>query len=76
MTYVEFYYFQACVPAILEKFKEKKANVVTALRDAIDAIYPSTTLEAIQEDILEALGNKNPNVKMETASFLGETFSH
>ncbi|XP_029730106.2 protein mini spindles isoform X3 [Aedes albopictus] len=68
-------YAGACVPAILEKFKEKKANVVTALRDAIDAIYPSTTLEAIQEDILEALGNKNPNVKLETASFLARAFT-
>lgn len=68
-------YAGACVPAILEKFKEKKANVVTALRDAIDAIYPSTSLEAIQEDILEALGNKNPNVKLETASFLARAFT-
>lgn len=24
---------------ILEKFKEKKTNVVTAMRDAIDAVY-------------------------------------
>ena len=30
-----------CISAILEKFKEKKLNVVTALREAIDAIYPS-----------------------------------
>ncbi|XP_058466116.1 protein mini spindles isoform X3 [Malaya genurostris] len=68
-------YAGACIPAILEKFKEKKTNVVTVLRDAIDAIYPSTTLEAIQEDILEALGNKNPSVKMETASFLSRAFT-
>ncbi|XP_058831204.1 protein mini spindles isoform X3 [Topomyia yanbarensis] len=68
-------YAGACIPAILEKFKEKKTNVVTALRDAIDAIYPSTTMDAIQEDILEALANKNPNVKMETASFLARAFT-
>uniref|UniRef100_A0A182NZM0 TOG domain-containing protein n=1 Tax=Anopheles epiroticus TaxID=199890 RepID=A0A182NZM0_9DIPT len=68
-------YAGACVPAILEKFKEKKSNVVTALRDAIDAIYPSTTMEAILEDVLEALGNKNPSVKMETASFLARSFT-
>ncbi|XP_058054357.1 protein mini spindles [Anopheles bellator] len=68
-------YAGACVPAILEKFKEKKSNVVTALRDAIDVIYPSTTLESILEDVLEALGNKNPNVKMETASFLARSFT-
>ncbi|XP_061510441.1 protein mini spindles isoform X3 [Anopheles gambiae] len=68
-------YAGACVPAILEKFKEKKTNVVTALRDAIDAIYPSTTMEAILEDVLEALGNKNPSVKMETASFLARSLT-
>lgn len=68
-------YTGACVPAVLEKFKEKKSNVVAALRDAIDAMYPSTTLESIQEDVLEALANKNPSVKMETASFLARAFS-
>lgn len=36
-------YAVACVQAILEKFKEKKANVVAALREAIDAIYPSVS---------------------------------
>lgn len=68
-------YALVCVSAILEKFKEKKPNVVTALRDAIDAIYPATNLEAIQEDILEALNNKNPSVKAETASFLARAFT-
>lgn len=68
-------YACACVPAILEKFKEKKANVVTALRDAIDAIYPSTNLEAIQEDVIEALNSKNPSVKTETAMFLARAYT-
>ncbi|XP_059619515.1 protein mini spindles isoform X2 [Phlebotomus argentipes] len=68
-------YALVCTAAILEKFKEKKTNVVTALRDAIDAIYPATNLDAIQEDILEALNNKNPNVKSETASFLARAFT-
>lgn len=68
-------YSATCIQGILEKFKEKKANVVTALREAIDAIYPSTTLEAIQEDMTEALNNKNPSIKAETASFLARTFT-
>lgn len=68
-------YAGSCVSGILEKFKEKKANVVTALREAIDAIYPSTTLEALQEDLLEALNNKNPSIKSETASFLARAFA-
>lgn len=41
----------------------------------MDAIYPSTTLEAMQEHIVESLGNKNPSVKSETASFLARAFS-
>lgn len=68
-------YALSCVSGILEKFKEKKANVVTALREAIDAIYPSTTLEALQEDLFEALNNKNPSIKAETASFLARAFA-
>lgn len=68
-------YALACVAGILEKFKEKKVNVVTALREAIDAIYPSTTLDALQEDLLEALNNKNPSIKAETASFLARAFA-
>lgn len=68
-------YAATCIQAILEKFKEKKANVVAALREAIDAIYPSTTFEAILEDIIEALNNKNPSIKAETASFLARSFA-
>lgn len=90
-------YSGAVMPALLEKFKEKKQNVVIALREAIDAVYLTvtkpitktkticnlfffffyfqTTLEAILEDVLEALNNKNPSVKMETASFLARSFT-
>ncbi|XP_039748476.1 protein mini spindles isoform X3 [Pararge aegeria] len=69
-------YAVACVQAILEKFKEKKTNVVTALRDAIDAIYPSTNLEAIMEDMLAAFDNKNPSIKAESAIFLARALCH
>ena len=34
-----------------------------------------TNLEAITEDVIEALNDKNPNVKGETAAFLGRAFS-
>ncbi|KAK2715976.1 hypothetical protein QYM36_010510 [Artemia franciscana] len=68
-------YAVSCVSTILDKFKEKKANVVAAMREAIDAIYPSTNLEAIQEDALAALENKNPSIKTETASFLARSFT-
>ncbi|KAL3267283.1 hypothetical protein HHI36_011414 [Cryptolaemus montrouzieri] len=68
-------YSGAVVPALLEKFKEKKQSVVSPNREAIDAVYLTTSLEAILEDILEALSNKNPNVKSETALFLARSFS-
>lgn len=68
-------YANFCIPTIYEKFKEKKTNVVAALREAIDAIYQCTTVEAILEDSLEALNNKNPNVKAETSLFLARAFS-
>lgn len=34
-------YASVCIPALLEKFKEKKQNIVLPLRDAVDAIYLS-----------------------------------
>jgi len=68
-------YANTVLPQLLEKFKEKKANVVGPLRDAVDAIYPITSLEAIQEDVIASLENKNPAVKAETASFLARCFT-
>ncbi|XP_067937770.1 cytoskeleton-associated protein 5-like isoform X2 [Watersipora subatra] len=68
-------YAVQCTEAILMKFKEKKPMVVTALRDCIDAIFPSTTLDAISEDLLTALADKNPNVKAETAAFIARCFT-
>jgi cytoskeleton-associated protein 5 len=68
-------YAVACISGLIEKFKEKKANVVSALREAVDAIYPSTNLEVTQEDLVAALANKNPNVKCETALFLARSFT-
>ncbi|XP_065159394.1 protein mini spindles isoform X2 [Atheta coriaria] len=68
-------YSGACIPALLEKFKEKKQNVVVALRETIDTIYLSANLENILEDIIEALGNKNPSVKTETSLFLARAFT-
>ena len=37
--------------------------------------YFQTNLEAIQEDALAALENKNPSIKIETASFLARSFT-
>ncbi|XP_045137050.1 cytoskeleton-associated protein 5-like isoform X4 [Portunus trituberculatus] len=66
----------AFTETILEKFKEKKVNVVSAMRDAIDAIFLTTSLESIQETVGGALGNKNPSVKAETAGFLARALCY
>ena len=38
-------------------------------------LFLQTTLEAIQEDTIAALQNKNPAVKLETNSFLARAFA-
>lgn len=36
-------YASACIPALLEKFREKKATVVAAIREAIDGVFASVS---------------------------------
>lgn len=68
-------YAVACLPIILEKFREKKQTVVQALKEAADAIYESISIDLILEDTLAALENKNPAVKAETAAYLARCFA-
>ncbi|EFN60447.1 Cytoskeleton-associated protein 5 [Camponotus floridanus] len=68
-------YAAACLPTVLEKFREKKQSVVLALRELADAIYESISIDLILEDTLAALENKNPAVKAETAAFLARCFA-
>ncbi|XP_047135598.1 cytoskeleton-associated protein 5 isoform X1 [Hydra vulgaris] len=63
------------IPAILGKFKEKKLNVVIALRDALDAVFATTNFTNIMEDLLASLDNKNPQIKEETCRFITRTCS-
>merc|ERR1719328_760783 len=65
----------ACLSTLLEKFKEKKVNVATALREGVDAIYPILGIEAIQEDVLANLKAKTPQARKETAAFLARSFA-
>ncbi|KAE8606436.1 hypothetical protein XENTR_v10010735 [Xenopus tropicalis] len=64
------------VPTILEKFKEKKPQVVQALQEAIDAVFLTTTLQNISEDVLAVMDNKNPTIKQQTSLFLARSFRH
>ncbi|XP_068460139.1 cytoskeleton-associated protein 5 isoform X2 [Clinocottus analis] len=69
-------YAAQVVPTILEKFKEKKPQVVQALQEAIDAIFLTTTLQNLSEDILSVMDNKNPSIKQQTSLFLARSFRH
>lgn len=64
-----------CVEVLIEKFREKKVSVVQTLREAVDACYVSTNLEAIGEIAVASLEHKTPSVKAETASFLARCFA-
>ncbi|KAJ3300457.1 Microtubule-associated protein, microtubule dynamics during spindle orientation [Borealophlyctis nickersoniae] len=58
------------VHPLLEKFKEKKANVVEALRGALDAVYATSELADFVEDIVGTVTHKNPQVRQETVQWL------
>ncbi|XP_041917900.1 cytoskeleton-associated protein 5-A-like isoform X2 [Alosa sapidissima] len=62
------------VPTILEKFKEKKPQVVQALQEAIDAAFLSTTLQNLSESVLSVMDNKNPSIKQQVSLFLARSF--
>ncbi|MCJ8738053.1 hypothetical protein PDJAM_G00031060 [Pangasius djambal] len=64
------------VPTILEKFKEKKAQVVQALQEASDAVFLSTTLEKVSEDVLAVMDSKNPSIKQQASLFLARSLRH
>uniref|UniRef100_A0A3P8X5N1 Cytoskeleton associated protein 5 n=1 Tax=Cynoglossus semilaevis TaxID=244447 RepID=A0A3P8X5N1_CYNSE len=64
------------VPTILEKFKEKKPQVVQALQEAIDAVFLTTSLQNLSEDILAVMDNKNPSIKQQASLFLARSFRH
>ena len=60
------------LPVLLERCKEKKANVVDALRGALNALFLCTqTFESVAEDLKPFLTHKNPQIKAETFAWLG-----
>ncbi|XP_018619356.1 cytoskeleton-associated protein 5 isoform X3 [Scleropages formosus] len=69
-------YASHVVPTILEKFKEKKPQVVQALQEAIDAVFLTTSLQNLSEDILAVMDNKNPSIKQQASLFLARSFCH
>ncbi|KAG8908511.1 Microtubule-associated protein, microtubule dynamics during spindle orientation [Tulasnella sp. 403] len=68
-------YRSAVIPPMMERFKERKQNVVDAIGQGLDAVFATTTLPDITEDILTSLKSKNPQVKEGTAKFLVRSLS-
>lgn len=65
-------YRSIVLPALLERCKEKKVNVVDALRGALNALFMCTqTFESVIEDMKPFLIHKNPQIKAETFAWLG-----
>ncbi|KAI1728792.1 HEAT repeat domain-containing protein [Ditylenchus destructor] len=61
-------------PVIFEKFKEKKPVLRDPLIECMDAIYSTTQLEALAEDIMTAASKPNPNIKIQLDLFLYRVF--
>ncbi|KAI0781028.1 ARM repeat-containing protein [Trametes elegans] len=68
-------YRENTVPLMLERLKERKANVTDAIGNALDAIFATTTLADILPDVLPALNSKNPQVKEGTLKFIARSLS-
>ncbi|KAH8117420.1 microtubule associated protein [Phellopilus nigrolimitatus] len=61
---------EVVVTPMLERLKERKQNVTDAIGNALDAVFLTMTLPDVLENILPALGSKNPQVKEGTMKFL------
>uniref|UniRef100_A0A914Y7H4 Uncharacterized protein n=1 Tax=Panagrolaimus superbus TaxID=310955 RepID=A0A914Y7H4_9BILA len=58
----------------LQKFKEKKILLRDPLIETIDAVYASSNIEVISDEVAAALGKPNPNIKIQTNLFLYRVF--
>ncbi|TCD69723.1 stu2 protein [Steccherinum ochraceum] len=62
-------YHEALIPPMLERMKERKATVTDAIGAAMDAIFLTTSLPDLINDVLPAFNSKNPQVKEGTLKF-------
>ena len=63
-------YRSTILASMLERFKEKKPTVTDAIGAACDAVFMATGLGEVEADVQEALKNKNPQVRENSAKFL------
>nr|CDS20280.1 microtubule associated protein xmap215 [Echinococcus granulosus] len=69
-------YSSETIKVCLEKFKEKKPTILSAIRSAADSALKVTTLDAVQEDVIAATSNKVPSVRAETCLYVGRAFAN
>jgi negative regulator of replication initiation len=62
------------MPAILDKFKEKKPLLRDPLVECVDAVYATSNFDAIIEDTMTAMGKPNPHIKIQVDLFLYRVF--
>lgn len=63
-------YQQIILGPMIERTKEKKASVATALADALDAMFAVSSLGDILEDVLAGQRHKTPQVKISSTNYL------
>ncbi|KAF9532947.1 hypothetical protein CPB83DRAFT_873879 [Crepidotus variabilis] len=68
-------YREAVVPLMLERLKERKANVTDAIGVALDAVFLTTSINDILPDMDASLKSKNPQVKEGALKFLTRCFA-
>ncbi|KAK2466947.1 hypothetical protein APHAL10511_001205 [Amanita phalloides] len=61
---------EVVIPPMLERLKERKANVTDSIGAALDAVFSTVALADIIPDLEPALKNKNPQVKEGALKFL------
>ncbi|KAI8910955.1 armadillo-type protein [Gorgonomyces haynaldii] len=62
-------YRPVVIPPCLERMKEKKTNVIDALRAVLDATFAVVTIQDVLEDTIVGMTHKNPQVKTESLQF-------
>ncbi|KAF8636528.1 hypothetical protein AX17_003341 [Amanita inopinata Kibby_2008] len=68
-------YREAVVPPMLERLKERKANVTDSIGTSLDAVFSTSSLTDIIPDLESAMKNKNPQIKEGTLKFLARCLS-
>ncbi|XP_064467469.1 protein mini spindles-like [Ornithodoros turicata] len=62
-------YASSCISVLLEKCKEKRPTVLVPVKEALDEVGKTLTLEAMLEHVTTAMGKKNPQMRGEAVAF-------